>query len=52
MGSLVDKERVNWDKPVRTYLPTFKLDDSFASERLTILDLLTHRSELPGHDFM
>lgn len=50
MGVLVDEGKVEWDKPVRTYLPSFRLQDVVASERMTPRDLLTHRSGLPRHD--
>ncbi|MCK4823678.1 serine hydrolase, partial [bacterium] len=49
---LVDEGKLDWDKPVREYLPTFKLQDKFASEHMTPRDLLTHRSGLPRHDMM
>ena len=52
MGMLVDEGKVEWDKPVRNYLPTFKLQDVVASERMTPRDLLTHRSGLPGHELV
>jgi CubicO group peptidase (beta-lactamase class C family) len=52
MGILVDDGKLEWDKPVRNYLPTFKLLDSFATERMTPRDLVTHRSGLPRHDLM
>lgn len=50
MGILVDEGKLNWDKPVRNYIPWFRLYDPFASERLTPRDLVTHRSGLPRHD--
>jgi len=50
VGILVDEAKLEWDKPVRTYLPSFKLYDAFASERMTPRDLLCHRSGLPRHD--
>ena len=50
VGLLVDEGKVEWDQPVRTYLPSFKLQDVVASERMTPRDLLTHRSGLPRHD--
>jgi CubicO group peptidase (beta-lactamase class C family) len=50
MGVLVDEGKLEWDKPVRNYIPWFRLYDSFASERLTPRDLVTHRSGLPRHD--
>ncbi len=47
---LVDDGVLEWDKPVRHYLPEFKLSDSYISEKITIRDLLCHRSGLPRHD--
>lgn len=47
---LVDDGVVEWDKPVREYLPTFKLQDSYAAEKITLRDMLCHRSGLPRHD--
>ena len=52
MGVLVDEGKLDWDKPVREYLPTFKLWDDFATERMTPRDLVCHRSGLPRHDTM
>ena len=52
MGILVDDGRLAWDSPVREYLPTFRLWDPFAMERMTPRDLVTHRSGLPRHDLM
>lgn len=52
MGVLVDDGLLAWDNPVRDYLPTFRLWDPFATERMTLRDLVTHRSGLPRHDLM
>jgi CubicO group peptidase (beta-lactamase class C family) len=52
MGVLVDQGKLDWDKPVRDYLPEFKMWDPFATERMTPRDLVTHRSGLPRHDLM
>ncbi|NEN97169.1 MAG: serine hydrolase [Moorea sp. SIO3I7] len=52
MGILAQRRKLDWDKPVRHYLPTFKLYDSYASEHMTLRDLVTHRSGLPEHLFM
>jgi CubicO group peptidase (beta-lactamase class C family) len=52
MGILVDDGKVEWDKPVREYLPMFKLWDDFATEKMTPRDLLCHRSGLPRHEAM
>lgn len=51
LGMLADEGKLDWDKPVREYLPSFRLYDPVASERITVRDLVSHRSGLPGHDF-
>ncbi len=50
LGTLVDEGKLEWDKPVGNYIPGFKLYDRVATERMTPLDLVTHRSGLPRHD--
>ncbi|MFP4083216.1 MAG: serine hydrolase [Candidatus Aminicenantes bacterium] len=52
MGILVDEGKLDWDNPVREYLPAFELKDLFASQRMTPRDLACHRSGLPRHDLM
>ena len=52
MGILVDEGKLEWNKPVKDYIPTFRLKDTFATERMTPLDLVCHRSGLPRHDPM
>lgn len=52
MGLLADQGKLDWDKPVREYLPNFRLQDQFATDRMTPRDLVTHRSGLPRHDLM
>jgi CubicO group peptidase (beta-lactamase class C family) len=52
MGELVDEGKLAWEEPVRTYIPWFRLEDPWASEHITPLDLVTHRSGLPRHDLV
>lgn len=52
LGTLADAGKMEWDKPVRTYIPWFKLADPVLAERLTPRDLVTHRSGLPRHDLV
>ncbi len=52
LGVLVDQGKLDWDKPVREYLPNFRMSDEFTTERMTPRDLVTHRSGLPRHDFV
>ncbi len=50
MASLVDEGKLDWEKPIRTWIPWFKLQDPVATDRMTPLDLVTHRSGMPRHD--
>lgn len=50
LGTLVDTSELDWDKPVRTWIPDFALMDQSAGEHLTPRDLVTHRSGMPRHD--
>lgn len=52
LGLLVDEGKLEWNRPVRDVIPEFRLHDPVASERLTVLDLLCHRSGLPRHDWI
>jgi CubicO group peptidase (beta-lactamase class C family) len=50
MGTLVDEGKLDWDAPLRTYLPGLRMSDPIATESITPRDLVTHRSGLPRHD--
>jgi len=52
LGILADEGKIAWDKPVREYLPSFRVKDETASEHMTPRDLVTHRSGLPRHDLV
>jgi len=52
LGTLVDEGKLDWDTPVREYLPDFRLYDEYATAHMTPRDLVTHRSGLPRHDLM
>jgi CubicO group peptidase (beta-lactamase class C family) len=52
MGALVDQGKLQWDVPVRSYLPGFRMHDDVVTLRLTPRDLVTHRSGLPRHDLL
>ena len=49
-ASLVDEGQLAWDRPVRDYLPGFRMHDDVVTAQLTIRDMLSHRSGLPRHD--
>jgi CubicO group peptidase (beta-lactamase class C family) len=52
LALLVDERRMDWKKPVREYIPEFRLHDVVASDRVTVRDLLCHHSGLPRHDWI
>lgn len=47
-----EDEKIDLDKPVRDFLPTFKLQDEYVTNNMTPRDLLCHRSGLPRHDLV
>lgn len=52
LALLADEGKLAWDKPVRDYLPDFQLYDEYATQKMTAIDLLCHRSGLPRHDLL
>src|SRR6201993_3111166 len=52
LALLMDERRMDWNKPVRDYIPEFRLHDAVATDRVTVRDLLCHHSGLPRHDWV
>jgi CubicO group peptidase (beta-lactamase class C family) len=52
LGLLVDEKKLEWDKPVRTYLPELMLHDEYATAHIRPRDLVSHQSGLPRHDLV
>jgi CubicO group peptidase (beta-lactamase class C family) len=52
LGMLVDEGKVQWDEPVVTYLPGFRLADPYLTREVTVRDLLTHRAGLGNADLL
>jgi CubicO group peptidase (beta-lactamase class C family) len=50
IAMLVDEGKLRLDDPVTKYIPELQLSDPWVTRELTIRDLLTHRSGLPGAD--
>jgi CubicO group peptidase (beta-lactamase class C family) len=46
------EDRLDWTKPVRDYVPEFRLHDPVATDRVTVRDLLCHHTGLPRHDWV
>ncbi|MBV7328485.1 serine hydrolase [Chloroflexi bacterium TSY] len=49
-GCLVDRGVVEWTRPICEYIPNFKMIDEFATKKITLEDMLCHRSGLPWHE--
>ncbi len=50
LAMLVDDEKLNWDDRVIDVLPGFRMYDSYATNELTVRDLLSHKSGLTRGD--
>jgi len=52
LAILADEGKLKWDDPVRLHLPAFHLTDPHADALVTLRDLLSHRTGVPGHDLI
>jgi CubicO group peptidase (beta-lactamase class C family) len=50
LATLVRAGKFSWDKPVRDYLPDFKMHNEYSTMNVTPRDLVTHRTGVPRHD--
>ena len=51
IGMLQKEDKVNIDKPVRDYLPQLKFFNDEMNNKITLRDMMSHRTGLPRHDF-
>jgi beta-lactamase class C len=49
-GLLVADGSLRWDSKVSDYVPSFRLTDAQATQRVTVADLLSHRVGLKSHN--
>ncbi len=47
-----DEGVLEWDRPIKDYLPEFKLYDSIVTYNATLRDLACHRTGLPRYDIL
>jgi CubicO group peptidase (beta-lactamase class C family) len=52
IAGLVEKGLLDWDEPVRSYLPSFALRDEEATRKASLRDLVAMRTGLPRHDWV
>lgn len=50
IACLVDEGKLDWDTPVKQYVPHLRMHDPEADEKMTLRDMLAHRTGLPPHD--
>ncbi len=49
-GLLVDEGKLDWDKPIRQYVPGIKFHDDDLDRTVTVRDMLSHRTGITRHD--
>ena len=52
IAQAVEGGLLEWDAPVRRWLPNLDLDDDIAERHLALRDMCSHRSGLPRHDLL
>lgn len=51
MGLLQAEDKLDFDKPVRNYIPELSFFNEDLNNHVTLRDMMTHRTGLPRHDF-
>jgi len=49
-GMLVDDGKLDWDAPIRNYIPSIKFYDDDLDRTITVRDMLSHRTGITRHD--
>ncbi len=49
-GLLVDEGKLDWDKPIRQYVPSIKFYNDDLDRTVTVRDMLSHRTGITRHD--
>lgn len=50
MGFLVEEGKIDWDKPVRNYVPQLQFYNDELNASVTVRDMLSHRTGISRHD--
>jgi CubicO group peptidase (beta-lactamase class C family) len=51
-GLLVDEGKLDWDKPIRNYVPSIKFYNDDLDRTVTVRDMLSHRTGITRHDLI
>src|SRR5262249_25533615 len=49
-GLLVEEGKLDWDRPVRRYVPSLEFHDDALNATISIRDMLAHRTGITRHD--
>jgi len=52
MGLLVDEGKIDWDKPVRQFVPSVQFYNDELNASVTVRDMLAHRTGVTRHDMI
>jgi CubicO group peptidase (beta-lactamase class C family) len=52
VGMLVEEKKLDWDKPIRDYVPNIQFYDDQLNNTVTIRDMLAHRTGISRHDMI
>ena len=50
LAMLADEGKLDWDEPVKTYIPWLELHDQILTDNVTARDLMCHRTGTPKYD--
>lgn len=52
LAMLVEEGILDWDKPIKEYLPNFRMHDALVTEKITFRDIICHRTGMPNHQLL
>ncbi len=52
VGLLVDEGKLDWDKPIRQYVPSIQFYNQDLDNSVTMRDMLSHRTGISRHDMI
>lgn len=52
VGFLVNEGKLDWDKPIKTYVPAIQFYNNELNNTITIRDMLAHRTGVTRHDLI
>lgn len=52
VGMLVNEGKLDWDKPIKTFVPSIQFFNNELNNTITIRDMLSHRTGVTRHDLI